>query len=186
MAKKKVFVSFDYDEDRHYKSLLQAWDANKNFDFNFNDQSVITPIDSNESSRIKAGITNKMKKSTYCLIIVGEHAHKSEWISWEIENAHNLGLELVAVKIDKKYKSPENISGKNVSWAMSFKEKSIINAMRKHSQKNTVYSHRKNTENSQRKKTKTREGIACKRCGRLLTNSASISRGYGSFCYGKI
>jgi hypothetical protein len=26
MAKKKVFVSFDYDNDKRYKALLKAWD----------------------------------------------------------------------------------------------------------------------------------------------------------------
>lgn len=26
---KKVFVSFDYDHDRHYYYLLKGWDANK-------------------------------------------------------------------------------------------------------------------------------------------------------------
>ena len=25
MAKKKVFVSFDYENDKHYKFLLEAW-----------------------------------------------------------------------------------------------------------------------------------------------------------------
>ncbi len=33
--KKKVFVSFDYDNDKQYKFLLQAWDANPNFNFVF-------------------------------------------------------------------------------------------------------------------------------------------------------
>ena len=35
MAKKKVFVSFDFDHDKHYKYLLEAWDANPDFDFVF-------------------------------------------------------------------------------------------------------------------------------------------------------
>lgn len=33
MAKKKVFVSFDYDDDKNYRNLLKAWDANPDFDF---------------------------------------------------------------------------------------------------------------------------------------------------------
>ncbi len=40
MAKKKVFISYDYDKDRHYKNLLLAWDANSEFDFNLSDQSA--------------------------------------------------------------------------------------------------------------------------------------------------
>ena len=30
---KKVFIS--YDNDKHYKNLFVAWDANKKFDFSF-------------------------------------------------------------------------------------------------------------------------------------------------------
>ncbi len=33
MAKTKVFVSYDHSEDALYKRLLQAWDANRDFDF---------------------------------------------------------------------------------------------------------------------------------------------------------
>lgn len=35
MAKPKVFVSYDHSEDSDYKRLLQAWDANPNFKFDF-------------------------------------------------------------------------------------------------------------------------------------------------------
>ena len=33
MATKKVFVSYDYVNDKHYKNLLLAWDANRDFAF---------------------------------------------------------------------------------------------------------------------------------------------------------
>lgn len=39
MAKKKVYVCFDYDRDKHYKYLMEAWNANPNFEFLFNDKS---------------------------------------------------------------------------------------------------------------------------------------------------
>lgn len=175
MAKKKVFVSFDYDEDKHYKLLLQAWDANKKFYFNFNDQSVTNPIDSNKSSRIKAGITNKMNDSTYCLIIIGKHTHKSKWVSWEIENAHKLGLKLVAVKIDKSYKTPDALYDKNASWAMKFKQDSIIDAMEKCNSNN-------NDSNLSVRNVNVPESVACKRCGRKLTNPTSVKLGMGPYC----
>ena len=35
MAKKKVYVCFDYDRDKHYKYLMEAWNANPNFEFLF-------------------------------------------------------------------------------------------------------------------------------------------------------
>ena len=43
MAKRRVFISFDYDNDRHYKNLLVAWDQNKQFDLSFYDGSVTVP-----------------------------------------------------------------------------------------------------------------------------------------------
>ena len=55
MAKKKVFVSFDYDNDKHYKFLLEAWDSNPNFDFYFSDLS---------SAEIKSNSVNPKKFPT--------------------------------------------------------------------------------------------------------------------------
>jgi cytochrome oxidase Cu insertion factor (SCO1/SenC/PrrC family) len=49
MAKKKVFVSFDYDNDKRYKALLKAWDANPNFDFYFSDLSSDETLDMKRS-----------------------------------------------------------------------------------------------------------------------------------------
>ena len=40
MAKKTVFISFDYDNDARYKNLLLAWDKNSDFDFGFYDGSL--------------------------------------------------------------------------------------------------------------------------------------------------
>lgn len=137
MAKKNVFVSFDYEHDKHYKSLLNAWDQNPNFDFGISDRSVTKPINSEDEARIKAGITAKMNKATYCLVIVGSETHKSDWVNWEIENAHKLGLKIVGVKQDVSYTSPSSLLGKGASWANSFKQDSIINALEAASQKKT-------------------------------------------------
>ena len=176
MAKKKVFVSFDYDNDKHYKLLLQAWDAHSNFDFSFNDKSITTPINSNEDSRIKAGITKQMNESTHCLIIVGKHTHRSDWVSWEIENANKLGLKIIAVKIDKSYKTPDALYGKDGSWAMGFKQDSIINAIEK---QNT---NRRSVKSNRVKFTK---NTTCNLCGKPLTNPTSIRFGRGPTCRSK-
>ena len=37
MAKKRVFISFDYANHSSYNYLLDAWDSNKNLDFVFED-----------------------------------------------------------------------------------------------------------------------------------------------------
>lgn len=75
MARKKVFVSFDYENDRHYKRLLEAWNANDNFDFCFSDQSS-HEINSNNVDRVKAALTHKINNSTHTLVIIGKEANK--------------------------------------------------------------------------------------------------------------
>ena len=67
MTKKKVFVSFDYENDRYYKYLLEAWDANPDFEFVFSDKTP-SEIDSNDIGRIKAALTTKINSATHTLI----------------------------------------------------------------------------------------------------------------------
>jgi len=61
MAKKKIFVSFDYENDRIYKNMLEAWDANPDFDFVFSDRSS-GEIKSEDIGRVKAALTTKVKR----------------------------------------------------------------------------------------------------------------------------
>lgn len=69
----KIFVSFDFDNDRQYKYTLNMWASNANIDFSFNDGST-QEIKSWNISRIKAAITTKINQSDAILVLVGEHA----------------------------------------------------------------------------------------------------------------
>lgn len=138
MAKKKVFVSFDYTNDKHYKRLLEAWDANKNFDFTFNDCSS-DEIHTNSVSVVKAGLTRRINTTTYTLVIIGAEANKQHkdhkeigyknWINYEVARSKDHKNKLVAVKIDKSYESPDEIMGSGAKWAMSFTQDAIIKAL---------------------------------------------------------
>lgn len=138
MAKKKVFVSFDYENDRSYKYLLEAWDANTNIDFLFSDFSS-REINSWNVSRVKAALSAKIAQATYTLVIIGKYAnvrHRDymeigykNWINFEIARSKDYGNKLVAVKIDNLYESPDEIMGCGASWAKCFKKDSIIDAL---------------------------------------------------------
>ena len=129
MAKKKVFVSFDYDNDSHYRNLLKAWDANPDFDFYFSD---LTPgeIHTWDISRIKAALTRSVNDATGTFVIVGKYANSlhmdyreigyRNWINFEIAKSKLNGNKLAAFKIDKNYESPEELLGAGATWAMSF------------------------------------------------------------------
>lgn len=62
MAKKKVIVCFDFENDKNYKRTLSMWDANSNFEFAFND---LTPneIQSNNIPAIKVSVNKKNQPS---------------------------------------------------------------------------------------------------------------------------
>jgi hypothetical protein len=133
-----VFVSFDYDNDKHYKYLLEAWHKNPKFRFVFEDGTP-QEIDSFNVGRIKAALTSKIKDATHTLVIVGKNSNdrhsKSSligyrnWINFEIAKSIELGKRIVAVKLDRSYESPVELSGANASWAYSFTEENIIKAL---------------------------------------------------------
>jgi len=137
---RRVFVSFDYENDRRYKYLLEAWNANPEFTFVFQD---ILPeeINSYNVGRVKAALTAKINTATHTFVIVGRYAnapHKDayligskNWINFEIKQSKVNGNKLVAIKLDRNYESPDELIGARASWAMSFTEDAILEALRR-------------------------------------------------------
>lgn len=135
---RKIYVSFDYEKDKHYYYMLQAWDKNADFDFTFED---CTPheIQSNDIGRIKAVLTNKISEASHLLVIVGEDAdrlHKDyreigyrNWQNYEVATAKKLTKKIVAVKIKYDNTPPEELFGAGAAWARSFTEDSIKRAI---------------------------------------------------------
>lgn len=138
MAKKHVFVSFDYTNDKHYKFLLEAWDANKNMDFLFSDFSS-DEIHSNSVSVVKANLTKRINSATYTLVIVGKEATKQHkdhaligydnWQSFEVQRSVDAGNKLVVVYIDSTYDAPSECYGVGAQWVYSFTQDKIIKAL---------------------------------------------------------
>jgi hypothetical protein len=139
IGQRKVFVSFDYENDRNYKRLLQAWSANDRFDFSFNDASS-GEIQSNDIGRVKAALTTKIRAADVTLVLVGAEANKPHrerlqigyrnWINFEVAQSKAAGNRLVAVKLDRGYEAPDELSGAGASWAMSFTDAAVTKALR--------------------------------------------------------
>ncbi len=130
MATKKIFVSFDYDNDKHYKNLLLAWSANEEFaDFYISDQSVTEPVDSDRAAPIRRAISAKIGAATGLLCIVGKNTSKSRWVTWEIEKAIELRKRIIAVKVEKDCTTPNALYGVGATWALSFNFAAIKKAI---------------------------------------------------------
>jgi hypothetical protein len=129
MARKKVFISFDYDNDRKYKNLLLAWDSNDEFDFELYDGSLKEPINSTNATYIKSQIRPKISAATHFLCIVGKETSKSDWIEWEIDRAIEGKKKLIGVKIEKDFNTPAALYNQGATWALSFNFDAIKKAV---------------------------------------------------------
>jgi MTH538 TIR-like domain (DUF1863) len=132
MAKPRVFVSYDHSEDAHYKRLLQAWDANPDFNFEFDSRGPDVAIDSTNGATIKQSLVRMMKEATHLLVLVGPKSSTSKWMTWEISRAKeaDLKLKLAAVKLSKSNDTPAGLLNVGTSWATSFERDRIVEALR--------------------------------------------------------
>jgi hypothetical protein len=138
MAKKKVFVSFDYENDKHYKYLLEAWDKNPQFEFSFSDLSS-KEIDSWNIPTIKSVLSRKINEANYTLVIIGAEANKKHkdtaligyknWQNFEVAKSKEWGNKLVGIKINSLYGAPEELLNSGAKWALSFTQEAILNAL---------------------------------------------------------
>ncbi len=138
MAKKRVFVSFDYDNDRNYKALLKAWDSNPQFDFYFSDLSS-SEIKSKSVAVVKQALSRKINEANYTLVLVGKEANKrhsdyqeigyKNWLNYEVAKSKEHKNKLIAVKLLSTNTSPDELLSSGAKWAMSFKRDPIIKAL---------------------------------------------------------
>ena len=95
--------------------------------------SPIIAINSRQATVIKGALTRMMKDADYLLVIVGKKTHASEWINWEINRSKrkDVNLRLVAIKLDKSYKTPNGLLNAGASFAYSFTQSAIVQALEK-------------------------------------------------------
>ena len=129
MAKKRIFISYDYDNDAQYKNMLLAWDKNEEFDVEFYDGSLKDSIDSTNAVYIKSRIKPLIERASHLLCIVGAACGTNRWIAWEIETAAALKKKLIGVKIEKSYTSPPALLNNGAKWALSFNFDAIKKAV---------------------------------------------------------
>ncbi len=137
--KKKVLVCFDFEKDRHYKYLMNAWDANENFELSFND---VTPdeIKSDSIPVIKANLTKKINIADVTVVLVGEDAKKlhkdwkaigyDNWQIFEIEQSKANNNAIIVVYLDSKFEAPDECYGCGAQWVYSFNESDIVDAIK--------------------------------------------------------
>ena len=120
MARPKVCVSFDYENDKYSRNAIRLWNENKYIDFDIIDKTP-SEIDTYNISRIKAGLTTKISESNILLVISGDyintpHRDRNEigcinWQNWECQKALELNKKIILVKLKNSNEIPEELLG---------------------------------------------------------------------------
>ena len=69
ITKNKVFIGYDYNNDRAAKDRLLGWDTNKEFNFSSYDRSFDVAVDSPEAVAIKQDLAARIGDSSHFLCI---------------------------------------------------------------------------------------------------------------------
>lgn len=139
MNKPQIFVSFDFENDRHYKYTLNMWNANSNFEFTCNDTSP-SEIQSWNIPTIKSVLSRKINEATHVVVIVGAEANKlhkdrerigyRNWQNFEVAKAKELGKPLIAVQLNSLYEYPEKLKYSGAKRVYNFNHDDIVKAIR--------------------------------------------------------
>lgn len=94
----RVFISFRV-EDRKIVDGLRLLANHPNYDLEFYDESVRTPINSENASYIKQKIKEKIQRSGVVLCLISQDTYTSEWVAWELSTAIALEKPIVAMAV---------------------------------------------------------------------------------------
>lgn len=99
----RVFISFHI-EDEAQVNLLRHQSKNSE-QLEFTDYSVKEPFD----EKWKTQCTERLKQSSVIVVAIGEETHSREAVLWEIRKAHELGKQVIGMRIysDKNHKIPQ-------------------------------------------------------------------------------
>jgi hypothetical protein len=120
ISETKTFISYDCDNDNHYRNMLLARDKNDQFDYAFSDHSADAFIQSTSVKVIKRTISAEINPASHLLCLVGSKASSSGWVTWEIDKAKELRKKLFAVKVASDNETPSGLLNAGASLAMSF------------------------------------------------------------------
>ena len=129
MAKNRVFIGYDYDNDKAAKDRLLGWDTNNEFCFSSYDRSFDVAVDSDEAVATKQDVAARIGDSIHFLRIVGKETYRSGWMAWEIRKAVELKKKLLAAKTDSTNNSPTAMQRVGASWITTFNFDSIKKAV---------------------------------------------------------
>jgi len=103
-AKRRVFISFDFDHDEDVKIMLVGQATLPDSPFDFIDASVKEPLSGNWKEKVR----RRMQAVDVVIVLCGEHTHRATGVAAELEIAQEQRLEYfhLAAYADKYCSKP--------------------------------------------------------------------------------
>ena len=115
-AKKRIFISFDFDHDEDVKIMLAGQAKLADSPFDFIDASVKEPLTGDWKEKVR----RRMDNIDVVIVLCGEHTHKANGVAAELEIAQEKSIQYFHLKAypDKTCTMPTsaNSSDKLYKW----------------------------------------------------------------------
>ncbi len=95
MSKKKVFISFDYDNDLNLKNLLAGQAELKDSPFEISDGSMKEAAPEKDW---KEKALSKIKRSDIVVVITGDKTYKASGVKKEVKMARENNIPIIQIK----------------------------------------------------------------------------------------
>lgn len=100
MSLPRTFVGFS-STDIHYWRLMQAWKANKNFDFNFANCQLQVEVNSENEAYIKQKCRERINIAGKYVLLIGQDTRsKHKYVRWEAQVAIEKGCTIIGINLD--------------------------------------------------------------------------------------
>ncbi|HSZ72126.1 MAG TPA: TIR domain-containing protein [Cytophagaceae bacterium] len=106
-ARKKVFVSFDFDNDKLLKDFLIGQSRLEHSPFEVYDYSL---KEASKEKEWEVKARNKIERADLVIVMLGEHTHKSPGVLKEVAIARSLHKKIIQV-IGHKHSKYQRIKG---------------------------------------------------------------------------
>jgi len=100
--RRRIFLSF-HAEDRARVQGFRLMAYNPQLELDFHDDSVREPINSENGSYLRQRITEKIRRCSVLVCLIGNGTAWREWVNWEIRMARSLGKGVCGIRLKQSY-----------------------------------------------------------------------------------
>jgi hypothetical protein len=96
--RRRLFLCF-HAEDRPQIQGFRLMAKNPNLDFDFVDDSVRAPINSENATYVKQVIREKIRRASILVCLIGNGTAWRDWVDWEIRTSQEMGKGICGVRL---------------------------------------------------------------------------------------